>query len=62
MQSPEEAKTIYALHKFELVDSHSLDNSNSDNNEARPSMLSVPSMPSSQFSHVRKQVKVTITS
>ena len=61
MQSPEEAKTIYALHKFELVDSHSLDTS-SDNNEARPSMLSVPSMPSSQFSHVRKQVKVTITS
>lgn len=60
MQSPEEAKTIYALHKFELADIHSLDTSS--DNEARPSMLSVPSMPSSQFSHVRKQVKVTITS
>ena len=63
MPSPEEAKTIYALHKFEMVDvqveAGSSDNGNGSNNDARPSMLSVPSSLASQS---RKQVKVTITS
>ena len=63
MPSPEEAKTIYALHKFEMVDvqmeAGSSDNGNGSHNDARPSMLSVPS---SLHSQSRKQVKVTITS
>ena len=50
MPSPEEAKTIYALHKFEMVDvqreADSSDNGNGSNNDARPSNISLPSFAS----------------
>ena len=58
MLPPEEAKTIFALHKFELVDAQQ-EGGGSDNDAARGSMMSRPSALSG---HQRKQVKVTITS
>ena len=54
---PEEAKTIFSLYKFELVDLHQeFDDVASFAPAARESAVSIPS------SNPSKQVKVTITS
>ena len=59
MQHPEEARTLFALHKFELVETQLESRENQNANAARPSNVSLPSF---QSSATKKQVKVTITS